>query len=609
MSGIFRSLDGGETFQLCMNGWAAPGGIGFAIDPSNPDHVLGFGNGRGKDTRAFGLYRSTDGGGSWQRVHSFPIPTGGQIAFDPASYNPQAGVSLIAYWVTPKSGILKTLDGGKTWNQIYSRFNGARILVHPTRGFVYVYGGQFPDVGFWRSDDGARSFGLLDVRQPSSLAITPLSPDVVLMLTKDQFKNEQLIISQQAGLNFQPTAARMPAGAANFEDLAISPADPNHLIVRSGGAAWWSPNLGRIWFAIELPEPLSTEPLRPGNSLWHWSKTDADVVVASGATGPLVSRDGGRTFRRVINNLAQPSVGGAFHFAPDAPNTVLLPFSDSDVLLTHNGGTNWTAIRPNIQTGPKTVLGAYSPDGRKLLAGIYGANNERLGYQSTDGGATWAQIINPSKRPVRWTVSDSILGHATNSEALFFPGWRSRDGGLDWEVTTSCNVVLYANPNPPHELLGRLSNHLTRSIDEGATWQSVSPVPGGLTDAAADSKNGRYYVASGNRLKQVAKGIWTDLSTPLDQFGGRWIQTVAIDPMNPNFLYAGGMSSGYATEVPVVFSADGGHTWTKLMPNGVTKPGASSGPRQVSWMRVNPTTRELWVGTQGFGVWVANLGL
>lgn len=609
LSGIYRSVDGGESFQLCMAGWAAPGGLGFAIDPFNPDNVLGFGGGRGKDNRAFGLYRSTDGGNSWKRVHSFVVPTGGQIVFDPSSFSRQAGVTLVAYWVTPKSGILKTLDGGNTWNQVHPRFSGARLVVHPTRGIVYAYGAGFPDGGFWRSDDGARSFGIIDIQQPSSVAVTPLSPDIVLMIAKDQSRKEQLIVSRESGFNFKASAARLPAGVTGFEDLTVSPTDPNHLLIRSGGAGWWSPNLGRIWFAIELPEPLSTDPLRSGDALWHWSKADPETVITSGATGPLISNDGGRTFRRVLRDLVQPSIGGAFHFAPDAPDTVLLPFSDSDLLLTRNGGTNWTAIRPDIRSGAKTVLGAYSPDGRKLLAGVFGSNNDRLGHMSTDGGATWKQLINPSKRPIRWTSSDSIVGHATNSDALFFPGWRSRDGGLTWEVTTSCNVVLAANPNPPHELLGRLSNHLTRSLDEGLTWQTVSPVPGGLTDVAVDSKTGRYFIATGNRLKQVSKGVWTELSTPLDQFGGRWIQTVAVDPVNANFVYAGGMSSGYATEVPVAFSADGGRTWSKLMPTGPTRPGTSSGPRQVSWMRVNPTTRELWVGTQGFGVWVANLGL
>ena len=603
-SGIYRSVDGGETFQLCMAGWAAPGGLGFAIDPFNSDRVLGLAAGRGKDSRAYGLYRSTDAGGSWQRVHSTPQPTGGTIMFDPSSYNQQAGGCLVAYWVTPRDGILKTYDAGRTWNQVNPRFGGTQIAVHPKLGLVYLFTGRFPDLGFWRSDDGGRSFGLMATRPPTAFAVTPSAPDVVLMIL-----NDQLVISQQGGLNIRTTTAKLPAGIANFADLVISPTDPNHLLLRSGGAGWWSPNLGRIWFAMGLGEPLSDTSARAGQPLWSWSQTDPDLVVAAGVSAPLISRDGGRTFRRVMQGLAQPSVGGAFHFSAASPGTLLLPFHDSDTLFTLNGGANWLPLGPGGRTGPKRVLGAYSPDGRRLLAGVHGANNERLGHISNDGGNTWTQALTGSRRAVRWTSSDSIIGHATNSNALFFPGWRSRDGGLTWEVTTSCNVVISANPDPPHELLGRLSTHLTRSLDEGQTWQSISPVPGGLTDAAMDSRSGRYFIASGHRLKQLSRGIWTEMNTPLDQFGGRWIQTVAIDPVNPNILYAGGMSSGYVTEVPVVFSTDAGRTWNRLMASGPTRPGASSGPRQVSWMRVNPATRELWVGTQGYGVWVANLGL
>lgn len=602
--GIYRSVDGGEKFQLCMTGWGAAGGLGFAIDPANPDRVLGFGGGRGKDARAYGLYRSLDAGGSWQHVHSFALPTAGSLVFDPSSYNPQAGGCQIAYWSTPSTGILKTYDGGKTWSQVHPRFHGTHLAVHPKLGIVYATGGRLPDAGFWRSDDGGRSFGLIDARPTTGLAVTPSAPNVVLLML-----NGQLVISQQSGVNLTPTTAKLPADISNFADLTVSPTDPNLLLIRSGGAGWWSPNLGRLWFAMELPEALSDSSVRAGQKLWHWSITDPGLVVATGVSAPLISYDGGRTFRRVLQSLAQPSIGGAFQFSPAAPGTVYLPFTDSDTLLTRNGGASWAAIGPGGRSGSKSILGAYSPDGRTLLAGIYGANNERLGHLSTDGGNTWTQAANGSRRPVRWTSSDSIVGHATNSNALFFPGWRSRDGGLNWEVTTSCNVVLAASPNPPHELLGRLSTHLTRSLDEGLTWQSISPVPGSLTDVAPDSQNGRYFIATGNRLKQLSRGIWTEMKTPLDQFGGRWIQTVAIDPVNPNILYAGGMSSGYMTEVPVVFSTDAGRSWNKLMASGPTRPGTSSGPRQASWMRVNPATRELWVGTQGYGVWVANLGL
>ncbi len=603
MSGIYRSVDGGESFQLCMNGWSAPGGLGFAIDPLSPGHVLGFGGGRGKDSRAYGLYRSTDAGGSWQRVHPLAAPKGGNIVFDPASFNAGAGVCLVAYWATPDSGILKTVDGGRSWSQIHPRFNGAQLAVHPTRGFVYAVGARFPEAGFFRSTDGGRSFGMIDTRTATSLAVTPLAPEIVLLISAGK-----LVISRQSGLHLEPTSAKLPADITSFDELSISPKDPNHLLIRSGGAGWWSPNLGRIWFTMRLPEALSSNPLRPGHALWHWSATDPKLVVASGASGPLISRDAGRTFARTRQQLTQPSVGGAFHFSPASPGTVLLPFTDSDTLLSHNGGSTWMPAGPGGPTGTRTVLGAYSPDGRTLLAGVFGSNNERLGHISRDGGNIWTKLVTPSHRLVRWTVSDSIVGHATNSDALFFPGWRSLDGGFTWEVTTPCNVVLAANPNPPHELLGRLSNHLTRSLDEGRTWQSVSPVPGGFTDVASDTRNSRYLIASGNRLKQVSRGIWTELETPRDQFDNRWIQTVAIDPVNPNILYAGGMSAGYVSEIPVVLSTNGGKTWQPLMAAGPTRFGDSSGPRQVSWMRVNPATRELWVGTQGYGVWVANLG-
>jgi hypothetical protein len=105
----------------------------------------------------------------------------------------------------------------------------------------------------------------------------------------------------------------------------------------------------------------------------------------------------------------------------------------------------------------------------------------------------------------------------------------------------------------------------------------------------------------------VNSGVLTDIThrIPADQFGQRRIDTVAVDPVDPVIIYAGGARNTYSTDTAVVRSTDAGITWNSLIRSQrlhYIKSGPDGG-REAIAMRVNPRTRELWVGTGCYGLW------
>ncbi len=93
------------------------------------------------------------------------------------------------------------------------------------------------------------------------------------------------------------------------------------------------------------------------------------------------------------------------------------------------------------------------------------------------------------------------------------------------------------------------------------------------------------------------------LDTPRDQYGNQRVWTVATDPKLPSVVYIGAPQNIYASATTVCRSADGGKTWRNLTVTTSLSPGSTGGPHEVSWIRVNPVTRDAWLSGQCYGLW------
>ena len=629
VGGIFRSTDGGRTFSPCDTGYSAIGSCGFAIDPKNPRRCLSVGDNSGQDGNVYymydGVYLSTDQGASWKQVLP-KLNRGGekareQIAFDPSSYDAALGHCTVAYWAEegnqsePGGRLYKSTDGGATWAQIadgaaYGGHRTSLLKIAPTTGAVYIAN----DGGFYKSTDGGKTFTR---KLPGNFTSLDLArPDTVLVATADT-----LSLSRDAGETF---AAIPHTGISAFYRVKVSPADPRRLVCQDpadNGERYFSADGGHTWTRSGKdmaqswipPDILYNDRAR----LVVWHPTDPDLAWGIGP-GDIITRttDGGRTFRWGNNGNNGIMTGGLFNFNAQNPDVLYFGSQDYNGALTTDRGKTWQFI--NLSKDNKFskrgddgdpwgwVYGGYAASPLILYGGNRAYTEENYNLWITfDGGKTTMQ------RATNLQGAQVSLGDPADPNVLFCWNQRSADRGRTWAAMTGCDGVFTASPSGDRALYGRSGRDIVRSRDRGRTWQILAALPADIRDMGYDQARDRVYAAAGdNNLYECDGPAFAPVNIhdrlPRDQHGdGFMTSTVAVDPVDPNVVYAGANGTGlfFQRSAGVARSVDGGNTWERLTQNPAYCADGVTGGEMASALRVHPVTRELFVGTDCYGTW------
>jgi photosystem II stability/assembly factor-like uncharacterized protein len=261
-NGIYRSADAGKTWRhVGLDNTRQIGRV--LVDPNNPDVVfvaaLGHAYGASPDR---GIYRSRDGGASWQKVLFRNDSVGAiDLAFDPVS----SQIIYGALWNTrrppwsvyppsygPGGGLFKSTDGGTTWNQLTAglpieRVGRIGLAVAPANARRLYAIVDAKEGGLFRSDDGGATFQKQsdDVRiwgrgwYFGKVAVDPKNPDIVYV------SNTSVYRSTDAGRTW--TAIKGAPGGDDYRQLWISPDDPDRMILASDQGAIVSVDGARTW--------------------------------------------------------------------------------------------------------------------------------------------------------------------------------------------------------------------------------------------------------------------------------------------------------------------------------------------------------------------------
>ncbi len=505
--GVFRSLDGGETFTRVLYKDADTGAADVALDPSNPQIVFAslwearegpWENAEFEGTGS-GLYKSSDGGSTWRQIGKGLPESVQRIGLGIAPSMPSRMFATAG--AKKDGGLYRSDDAGETWARISedSRVgeraeDSAEVKVHPANpDIVFV-----ASVVLWKSIDGGKTFsafrGAPGGDDYQKVWIDPARPDTMLVGS-----DQGGIVTVNGGASFsswynQPTAQMFHATADNAFPYRLcgGQQESGSACVSSRG------NDGQITFrewhpaAFEEYGYAAPDPLDPdvvfGGKL---SRTDMRTGQPQDVSPAPVRDHNDRMIR------TQPVI-----FAD--PHTLL--FATNRMWKTADGGKTWTAISPDLTRKswelPATVA-KYREEAKVEQRGVI-----------------YTIAPSPLDRAVIWAGTDDGLIHLT------------RDGGRSWRDVT------------PKELV---------------PWAKVS-----LMDAGHFDKLTAYAAVNTLRLDDLRPHIfrthdggksWTEIVRGLPAAGN--VNVVREDPLRKGLLFAG-------TEQAVYLSYNDGDDWQSL---------------------------------------------
>ena len=626
VGGIYRSLDAGRHWQVCMSGWDSRGANAFAIDPRDARRVVGVGGNSGDaPLPCNGLFLSTDRGASWR--HVLPLTAGNDarasLVCDPSSYDPALGYCRVYYFDSRDGGLFKSTDGGEHWSVVNPDLSHCRAKVHPTKGYVYLASNENPGHGFYRSTDGGLTFRCTDERYVTGVDVSAAAPDNVWLSRWDKVQ-----VSTDAGETFHYAGSHYPIDGlpegVPIRDVTVSPANPRNMACWYDAGDWKSPrfftvNGGQTWQPSDLrgcaqvtttagkTVPGTPLPYNQRGGLWAYDPAHPAVVFSSGGDWITCSTDAGATFAWSNDGANAVMVGASFNFNSATPDALFLSFQDYNGASTPDGGRTW-----QYHDVSGNGWGGFEYGGFALSRGVLWTGDAaawgapRRLKVSLDGGATWHFAQDAAGQPIVWSGPDVSHGDPQNPAVGFASNWRTADGSKTWRQMKDCDAVFCANPAGARELYGHHGDAIVCSHDSGQTWQPPTGqpvIPGGITDLAFDPAHARFWIVSQDVLKRWEAGVLTTVDIPPDQYGRRRVSSVVIDPVDSDLVYAGSHADLYACDNAVVRSTDGGATWVNLTRPAPLVDPVSGGPHEVQWLRVHPRTRELWVSGQCYGVW------
>ena len=608
--GVYKSADAGRTWQHM--GLAETKHIGrICIHPTNPDiaYVAALGDIFG-DNDHRGVYRTTDGGKTWQRILHRDSATGAiDMSIDPD--NPR--ILFASLWQTrrnfwnissggPGCGLFRSMDGGDTWQEITSApglpdglLGKIGVTISPAQsGRVWaLIEAQGEKCGLYRSDDYGGQWKLVSnsrdlMHRPwyyTHVFADPCHAGTVYVTNLNMWK------STDGGSSF----TEIMTSHGDNHDLWIDPTNPNRMIEGNDGGAQVSFNGGITWSSIynQLTGQfyrIDTDNRYPYH-VYGTQQDNTSIAVPSSSVWGAIT----------LGDCFYPGTGesGFIAVKPDDPDIVYVGAVGSSpggagALQRYDRRTGQIQL---VNVWPEQSAGVAPRDLKYRFAWtypilfsphdpgtLYVAGNHV--FRSRDEGMSW-QPISPDLSLNDPTRQDHSGGAVTRESA-------------GAEVHATCASVV-ESPHRKGEIWAATDDglvHVTR--DDGAHWTNVTPpdMPAlayvGCVEISAHNPDTIYLAATRYKLADYAPYLFrtTDGGRTWHAITGNFpageiTRVLRADPLAPGLLFVG-------TETGVFFTADNGATWARL-PGGLPVV-------PVSALKIKDT--DLIAGTHGRAFWI-----
>ena len=600
-NGMYKSVDAGKTWtHIGLDDSRHIAKV--LIDPKNPNtiFVAAIGHAYGPNEER-GVFRSTDGGKTWQKVLYKDDKTGAvDLVFDPnnshilyAALYQEVRTPWSFTSGGPGSGIYKSIDGGTTWKQltggglpegIYGRI-GLAVGADSNRVYALI---EAKKGGLYVSDDAGKTWRMVNDDQRflqrawyyMHIFADPNSPDTLYILNTGTYR------TTDGGVHFTPITA--PHG--DDHALWIDPKNPNRMIEGNDGGATISVDGGKTWTNQDNQPTAQFYHVAVDNQFFYYvygAQQDNSTVATASETnhGVITDKDwydvGGGESGYIVPDPKDPNIvyaGGNWGIitrldrrtgqvqdvtvwpvnpsgwsAGELPHRfqwtapiAISPFDSKTVYIggeklfkTTDGGMNWTAISPDLTRNDKSK---QLPSGGPLTI-----DETSVEYYDT----IFSIALSPVEQGLIWTGSDDGLVHIT------------RDGGRTWTNVTPKGL-------PEWSRIGRID---------------ASPFSAGTAYLAADRHRLDDFHPYVFKTTDYGK-TWTEITSGLPE-SGSYVHAVRADTVRKGLLYCG-------TETGIYVSFDDGAHWQSLELNMPTVP--------VTDMVVHAD--DLVISTKGRSFWI-----
>lgn len=536
--GVYKTTDGGNSWENITDGFFKTGSVG-AIDVADSDpNVIYVGMGetdiRGNMSAGDGMYRSTDAGKTWTYLGMGQSQFIGDIEIHPT--NPDvvwiaAMGKLFGEAGNAERGVFKTTDGGKTWNKVLFRNNltgAVDIAVDPNNPRILFAALWEAYRNPWEMSSGGEGSGLFK------------STDGGESWTE---------ITKNPG---------MPKGLIGKIGVNVSPVNSDRVFAivenAKGGGLFLSDDAGDTWKRVSSDRNLRQR-------AWYYSKVITDPanedVVYVLNVGFWKSTDAGKTFSRIRTEH------GDHHdlwIAANNPKRMIIG-DDGGGQVSFNGGESWSTMN---NTATAQIYQVTTDNQFPYM--IYGAQQDNSTFtiysrtnSSGIGERDWWPVaggesgyIAPDPENPDVTYGGSYGGYLNKYDASLdlskridvWPDNPMGSGAKDLKYRFQWTFPIIISPHNP-DVLYATSQHVHRSTDEGMSWEQISP---DLTrnDTTKQDESG---------------GPITKDDTSVEYYNT--IFTFAESPIEPGVLWTG------SDDGLIHISRDNGKTWKDVTPKGM----------------------------------------
>ncbi|MFH0814243.1 MAG: hypothetical protein V2A69_15610 [Pseudomonadota bacterium] len=530
----------------------------IAIDPVNSNTIFA-GSYYGD-----GLFKTTDGGQSWQPVEVFRNQVVYSIAFFPNNHS--------TIWVATAYYIYKSEDGGEHW-KFYdpaltptSYYYYYTLTLDPNDNNTIYVGtsgpyGDYDGGRVYKTANGGETWqetSLIADHNVWDLAVNPKNSQEIWAITGPEWVSEGSIYRTRDGGG---TWSKIETGLAAgwFYVLVINPKDPNIIFVGGEKGVLRTKNGGATWSQRDPDSScrgLVLDPESPSTIYASWYNTNLNKSVLSKS-----SNGGDKWTTYDIEQLE------LICLSMNPQNNQVLYCGDANlgVYKSNDGGVHWQAASQGIKAN-HVFDSAQSSEGRIVVGTYSGLYLEREGggwesllpficravsispennhtiyagfdwafARSFDFGEHWALTYIPSNDPN--SVSSLAISHQNSNTLYLGVSYESGDRGEIYKSTDSGETIRLIHSLEAPVNTVRVSPHNSQVIFAGSGMFYAPIKPGGV-----------YKSTDGG-------GSWEELTT------GIIVNTFAFDPQNPEILYAG-CGSGGGSYSGLFKSTDGGETW------------------------------------------------